>query len=302
MSPGKADNARPTLDKTPSYIDMVYLGEPGSGKTTAAAHMALLGKVVWVCGEMGLEPERLAALGIPIENIELHTAIDYDSLNELAVELRATMRAKPGEYAGVVFDTFSEIQGRLLEAKAKTLLISQNEYGVNTSELTRLLRKFTDLPCHVAYVTHTKREEDKHKDGSVTVSYKSMMTPKVGSTLDGYVRISCHMVAEARAGSDEADYVGFLRPHFARRGKDRTGTLPAKLISPTFDRIEAYVSGRFMRAALEHVDESGEVPDGLDPEQFSYRERIRAQKAASSELAAGAQAATSATTPQEGTA
>lgn len=293
MSPGKADNARPTLDKTPSFIDMVYLGEPGSGKTTAAAHMAMLGKVVWVCGEMGLEPDRLAELGIPIENIELHDAIDYDSLQELATELRTTLRAQPGAYAGVVFDTFSEIQGRLLEAKAKTLLISQNEYGVNTSELTRLLRKYTDLPCHTAYVTHTKREEDKD---SGAVTYKSMMTPKVGSTLDGYVRISCHMVAQARLDSDEADYVGFLRPHFARRGKDRTGTLPPKLVSPTFDRIEAYVSGRYLRAAMNNIDDSGEVPDGLDPLQFEYRERIRAQKAATD----AATAATTATTPQEG--
>jgi hypothetical protein len=298
MSPEKADNARPTLDKTPSFIDMVYLGEPGSGKTTAAAHMALLGKVVWVCGEMGLEPDRLADLGIPIANIELHDRIDYDSLVELATELRTTLRATPGAYAGVVFDTFSEIQGRLLEAKAKTLLISQNEYGVNTSELTRLLRKFTDLPCHTAYVTHTKREEDKKADGTAVAVYKSMMTPKVGSTLDGYVRISCHMVAQARTDSDEADYVGFLRPHFARRGKDRTGTLPPKLISPTFDRIEAYVSGRYLRSAMNNIDDSGEVPDGLDPLQFEYRERIRAQKAATEAVAASA--ATTATTPQEG--
>jgi hypothetical protein len=293
MSPQAADNARPTLDKTPSFIDMVYLGEPGSGKTTAAAHMALLGKVVWVCGEMGLEPERLKELGIPVENIELHTAIDYDSLQDLATELRTMLRATPNAYTGVVFDTFSEIQGRLLEAKAKTLLISQNEYGVNTSELTRLLRKFTDLPCHTAYVTHTKREEDKD---SGTVTYKSMMTPKVGSTLDGYVRISCHMVAQSRDDSDEADYVGFLRPHFARRGKDRTGTLPPKLISPTFDRIEAYVSGRYLRSAMNHIDESGEVPDGLDPLQYDYLMRVRARKAAEE----AATAATPATTPQEG--
>jgi len=299
MSPSGAGNARPTLDKTPSFIDMVYLGEPGSGKTTAAAHMALLGKVVWVCGEMGLEPERLKALGVPVGNIELHTSITYDSLRSLADEMRGELRAKPGCYAGVVFDTFSEIQGRLIEAKAKTLLISGNEYNVNTSELTRLLRKFTDLPCHTAYVTHTKREVDKHRDGTEAVTYKSMTTPKVSSVLDGYVRISCHMVAAPRPDLDEADYVGFLRPHFARRGKDRTGTLPPKLVSPTFDRIEAYVSGRYSRAALEGVDESGEVPDGLDPLQYEYRERIRAQKAAAAS-AADATAATSATTPQEG--
>ena len=200
----------------------------------------------------------------------------------------------------MVFDTFSEIQGRLLEAKAKTLLISQNEYGVNTSELTRLLRKFTDLPCHTCYVTHTKREVDKKENGLEVVTYKTMMTPKVGSTLDGYVRISCHMVAEARPDSDEAEFVGFLRPHFARRGKDRTGTLPPKLVSPTFDRIEAYVSGRYLRDAMNHVDDSGEVPDGLDPQQYQYRERIRAQKAAASEVVAATSAATSATTPQEG--
>lgn len=265
------------LTEVPQFIDMIYLGEPGSGKTTAAAHMASLGPVVWVCGEMGLEIERLREMGVAVENIHLHDEITYDALNDLHEGLRAALRKNPNAYAGVVFDTFSEIQGKLLEAKAKALLISQNEYGVNTSELTRLVRKYTDLPCHTAYVTHSKRIEDKKDE---TVTYKSMMTPKVASALDGYTRIICHMVATPQPDSDEADYVGYLRPHFSRAGKDRTGTLPPKLFKPDFDRIESYVSRRYLRAAISQVDSSGEVPDGLDPLQYEYLQRIRAQKAA----------------------
>ena len=278
MSPKQETGARKTLKETPQFINMVYLGEPGSGKTTAAAYMTTLGRVVWVCGETGLEPERLTELGIDIDKIEMHQEITYDAIDGLFQEMRAALRQDPNAYAGVVFDTFSEIQGRLLEIKAKSFAFTQPEYNTNTGELTRLLRKFTDLPCHVVYVTHTKREQDKDEE----VSYKPMMTPKVAAVLDGMVRISCHMVALPREDSDEADYLGYLRPHFKRKGKDRTGKLPPKLVQPTFDRINDYVSGRYKRSALAGIDESGEVPDGLDPIQYEYAQRIKAQVEAAS--------------------
>lgn len=275
MSPSASapgNDRRATLQDEDDFINMLYLGDPGSGKTTAAAHMAHLGKVIWVCGENGLIKRRLQELGVPVENIELYTDISYKALEDLHMEVLSALTQDPRAYAGVVFDTFSEVQGRLIEAKAKSLLVSQNEYGVNTSEMTRLLRKYTDLKCHIVWVTHAKREKDP--DGQL--SYRSDMTPKVSATLEGLTKIACHVEARPRTDSEEADYIGYTRPHFKRAGKDRFGCLPPMLFNPTFDRIEAYVSGRYLRGAQLEADGSGEVPDGLDPLQYEYRRRMAA--------------------------
>ncbi len=274
IAPACADVRRGTLDEESDTLKMLYHGEPGSGKTTAAAHMAKLGRVVWVLAEPGLKRRPMLDLGIPIENIELHREITYTALNDLCSDLRGALRADPQAYAGVVFDSLTEVQGRLLEAKAKSLLITQQEYGVNTQELTLLLRHFCDLPCHVAFITHPKRDEDS--DGEVI--YRPSMTPKVSGILLGQVDITCVTMALPRPDSDEPDYVGVFRPHGKHKGKDRFGCLPPRLINPTFDRIAAYVDGTYRREAQREADRSDGVPDGLDAEQYEYRQQAAAAK------------------------
>jgi adenylate kinase family enzyme len=280
-----ANVRRATLEDERDYLKMLYQGEPGSGKTTAAAHMAKLGRVVWVSAEPGIKAGPLRKLGVPLENIELHREITYDALNTLCAELRETLDADPDAYVGVVFDTFSELQGKLLEAKAKGLLISQQEYGVNTQEMTLLLRHFTDLPCHVVYTAHTKRDEDDDK----AVVYRPSVTPKVSGTLMGYVDVACYTLEVAQAGGEDSDYLGLFRSAGKYRAKDRFGVLPPRLINPTFDRIAAYVDGGFRREAQKEADTGDAVPDGLDMEQYAYRQRVaaaRKQQTAQKEQAA----------------
>jgi len=269
---------RSTLGDERDFLKILYHGEPGSGKTTAAAHMAKLGRVVWVLGEAGLKRGPIERLGVPAENIELHREITYAALEELCAEVRAALHRDPGAYVGVVFDSLTEVQGKLLEAKARGLTYSQAEYGVNTNELTLLLRHFCDLPCHVAFITHPKRDEDS--DGEVV--YRPAMTPKVSGILLGQVDVTCVCLALARAGEEEPDYLGLFRPAGKYRGKDRLGVLPPRLINPTFDRVLAYVDGTFRREALREADGSdGARVEGLDHLQFAYLRRVVASRKAS---------------------
>ena len=275
-----ANAQRHTLQDTTDYLKMLYQGEPGSGKTTAAAHMAKLGKVVWVLAESGLKDGPIRRLGVPTGNIEIHPTISYKALDELYGDLRGTLHADPDAYTGVVFDSLTELQGKLLESRInEPRAYTQPEYNVNTQELTMLLRHFCDLTCHVVFTAHLKREQDS--DGEV--NYRPATTPGVANRLLGYVDMTCVTLAEMRPGSDEPDYTGLFRPNGKLRGKDRFNVTPPKLYNPTFDRIAAYVDGTYRREAQREADAGTEIPNGLDPEQYEYRMRVAAARAKQTE-------------------
>jgi hypothetical protein len=268
-----------SLKEESAFIKALFYGEPGSGKTTNAAHMAMLGKIVFVDTEQGLEGRALKGLGVPIENISVYEDVTYDGLETLFWKMRDLLSADPTSYAGVVIDTFSELQSKMLEEDGGgKFLYSQQDYGVNTSKLRLLMRKFRDLPCHVAFTTHVRRNEDQD-DGSVR--YRPALTPGAGGSLLGYCNLTCFCHEVSGGSDDEFGYVGDFRSDGKFAAKDRLHVLPPRLVKPTFDRIHAYVDGTYLRGAQKLADESsGEVPDGLDGLQFQYRQRIAAAKAA----------------------
>jgi len=266
-----ANARRPTLDTQTTYVNALYYGEPGSGKTTSAAGLARVGKVVFVDAESGLKKQPLDALGVPIENIQLHTQVTFAALEELCRQLRRELAQDPDAYAGVVLDSLSEIQRALIEQDAPgRFRLTQGDYGENTQKLRLLCRHYRDLPCHVAFTTHVRRDEDD--DGEV--HFGPALTPAVAGDLLGFVDIVCYARAVARPGADEPDYLGSFRPGRKFIAKDRFGALPPRLLSPTFDRLIAYTAGTYTREALRLAAERGELRADLDSLQDDYRKRI----------------------------
>lgn len=269
----------PTLSEEKQYVNILYYGEPGVGKTTALAAMATMGKTIFVDAESGLKAGPLKRLGIPVENIVPRRVVSYAALDALYHEMNDRLTDDPGSIAGVVLDSLSEIQRTILEQDAKNPLeLSQRDYGVNTQELRLLIRHFRDLPCHVGFTTHVRRDQDED-DG--TVRYGPSLTPAVGGDLLGYVDLVCYLRMLPRAGGgEEPDVVGMFRPWGKYKAKDRFGALPPMLYDPSFDRVAAYVDGTYRREAQLEADESEEIPSGLDGVQFEYRQRVAAAKAA----------------------
>lgn len=242
--------ALPTLDEVEEYVNVMYFGESGSGKTTDAAHMAKFGPVVYVNAEAGIKAKPLRKLGVPTKNIHPYSIQSYNDLDRLYWQTKQRLEEEPGSIAGVVFDSMTEIQKKLVESivderhakRSKSgmeddeFAVDRDEYGRMTEMVRRVSRRFRDLPCHTAFVCLAKRDVDN--DG---VYYRPALTPAFANDLIGYVDIAVYVAQGAGDEDDRSRYTGITRPIGKFRGKDRYNATPPTLANPTFDRIVEYV-------------------------------------------------------------
>jgi hypothetical protein len=269
-------SSRQTLDRKTDHANVLYYGAPGCGKTTGSASLAHIGKTLVIDTESGLRRQPLKALEVPVDRIEVHTDLRFSSLMDLLREVQADLARDPSAWAGLAFDSVSEFQRGLLEQDARgRFRLTQGDYGENAQKMRALLRQFRDLPCHVAFTAHVRRDEDD--DGEVRLG--PSLTPAVSNDLLGFVDIVCFAQTHPLPGTDEPVYVGSFRPGRKFVAKDRFGVLPPRLASPTFERILNYTSGRFTRDALRDA-QHGELSDHLDPVQNEYIKQLTAAKAA----------------------
>lgn len=247
---------RSLADQT-EYVKALLYGEQGTGKTTALASMARLGRVIYIDAESGLKSRPLRDLGVPVEDIEVYRPRAYDEYDKLYWDVKEELEdglagklpAGKKPIAGVVFDSFTEIQKSLIEqivekrVERKTkqgmesdpFFTERDDYGRMTEQVRRLTRRFRDLPCHIGFGALQKREVES--DGVV---YLPALTPAFMTDLMGYVDIIvCHSVTHDY-GTPE--YVGVTKPIGKFRGKDRFNALPTTLANPTFDRLVELVN------------------------------------------------------------
>lgn len=265
--------ARGTLAEQQDFLKILYYGEPKSGKTTASAALAKLGRTIHIDAEAGLKGRPLVEHGIPIGNIEVHRGITVEELDALFWEVKGEIAAGDGP-VGLIWDSVSESSKKLLEltaakgyAKAQALNKPREQYstfvedyGSNTAEMRHLTRQFRDLECHVAFVALERRDVDE-SDG--TVKYGPDLTPRLAGDLLGYVDVICHTYTVETAG--EPEYWGQFRNVGKYVGGDRFHALPPALINPSFDRVLAYISGDLdldtdPDMQVEHHDEPVETP------------------------------------------
>ena len=246
--------SRETLDQQQDFLNILYFGEPKTGKTTASASMARLGKIVHVDAEAGLKRGPLVDHGIPVGNIEVHREITVAALDSLFWEMKHELDDGDA-LVGLVWDSISESGKKLLEATAKVAYdkaamagnlkgrgeydVYVEDYGTNTAEMRHLARQFRDLRCHTAFVALDRRDVDKD-DGAVKVGPD--LTPRLAGDLLGFVDVICRCYTVAVEGEDEPEYWGAFRNFGKYVGGDRFGAIPPRLINPSFDRVLDYVN------------------------------------------------------------
>lgn len=258
--------------------NVLFYGDGGTGKSTALAHMANLGKV-WVANaESGFKARALRQFGIPIENIEVFPGegetISFDSLEREWLRIRDALNDDPDSYAGTIWDSATEIHQVLLGNAAKkgyekaakqgkdreASFVALEDYGIMTNQMRSLVRRFRDLPCHFGISALAKREQDDDSE----VTYVPQVTAKLGVDMIGWVDIVCVTQTYEYADGGELEYRGLFRPAGKWRGKDRFKMMPKGIVDPTFDRIVKYIDGELT------VDE--------DPIMIAAKERLEANR------------------------
>lgn len=271
------------LTEAKQPVNALYLGEGGTGKTTALASMANLGRVLAVNGESGIEAAALKSRGVDIDNIEVFPGpderIDQASLEALVVQVREDLHKDPDSWAGVFVDPISEIQQRYVEDLAQEAVERADRSGRSRSRWVRdqdnwttcnaqmrnLIRDLRDLPCHFGMSAPLRRMQDD--DGAV--HYEPGVSPGLQNDLFGWVAVVCvtSVVQVTNGDGAETDeYRGLFRSHSKWRGKDRLNVLPKWLVDPTFDRIVSY--------------RDGDLDTGSDPVMLEARKRRDAAKEA----------------------
>lgn len=268
----------PSLDEVEEYTNVMFFGESGSGKTTDAAHMAMLGPIVYVNAEAGIKAKPLRKLGVPTSNIHPYSIQSYADLDHLYWETKRRLDQEPGSLAGVVFDSMTEIQKKLVESivderhakrtrsgmEDDEFFTDRDEYGRMTEMVRRVSRRFRDLPCHTAFVCLAKRDVDN--DG---VYYRPALTPAFAADLMGYVDIAVYVGQVEGDEDDRSRFTGVTRPVGKYRGKDRYSATPPTMANPTFDRIVEYVES-------DHSDWRDHA--STDPFQLAREQRLVANK------------------------
>jgi AAA domain len=250
-----------SLNDQREFVKALWYGDGGTGKTTAMASLAHLGEVIYIDAEAGLKRLPLRNLGIPIENIrpiELTSTAEvscFDFLEALWWRLKSEFEQGRGP-VGVLFDSMTEIQKKLLDdivrkasekAEARGMertvgAVQRDEWGQNTEQMRQLARKFRDLPCHVGFACLSRRDVDD--DGSVTLG--PALTPAFAADIYGYCDVVLATLPVEVIDKQEV-YSARTRRQGKYQAKDRFGVLPARLPSPSFDRLIAYVQEEITR-------------------------------------------------------
>lgn len=248
-----------SLSEVREMIKATYYGPQGSGKTSAVATMANLSEAPTyvINAEGGLKKTALAKLGIETDRIRVlpdpdaGVTLTFSYLEDVWLSAKARLDADPESINGFIWDSVTEIHQVLLRAVVESATAKQElkgkerdpffidvaDYGTMGGQVSLLLRRYRDLPCHFAMTALDRR--DKDKDGAVV--YNPAVTPMLVGSVLGYPDIVCATSVHEMLGVDE--YRGLFRPVDMWRGKDRFHALPKRLIDPTFERVAAYVYG-----------------------------------------------------------
>lgn len=263
-----------SLEEAEEFVKALYFGTESTGKTTAAAFMANLpgdGDVIVINAEAGFKKRPLKALGVRIECLKIwnppgNGVITYEKLEQLYFRTAARLREDPKCVKGVIMDSGTEITNKILEAASWTMyereqrntrkadedkrfspeVTQLEDYGLMTSQMRKLIRKFRDLPCHFAM---TALETEAQGEGEFSHAKKQAapeFTPKLRTSILGYVDVALRLKSETLPTGDQEQetlVTARTKPSALVRGKDRLGVLPRDMPEPRFDRVVDYVNG-----------------------------------------------------------
>lgn len=248
------------IEDAVDFLNVLYYGREGGAKTTNAARMANIdhpGKVLIINAEGGLKKVPLKKRGVDLTRIVVfpdpkkHERVTHKTLNRIHQRIKIDLENDPQSWAGVVFDSATEIHQALLDTvQAKRVnalkmsgkdfdedFVDISDYGTMSKLFRDLLRKFRDLPCHFVVTALERRDVDKDTGKP---QYGPAVTPGLKTDLLGYV----DMVLMCKGEDEDGPFRALTRPNTRYRAKDRLDVLPRVMVEPFFDRLVAYAEGK----------------------------------------------------------
>lgn len=246
------------LDDVKDYINALFYGNEGGGKTTDVVKMVNSrpnGRVVVINAEGGLKKSALQKRGVDTSRVQVWPKpgqrITRNGIDALYRKLRADLENDPESWIGVVWDSATDIAQVLVDDIQKKRVnalknkgvvnVDENhvdiaDYGDMAKQFRDLLRKFRDLPCHFAMTALMRRDVDKDTG---LPSYGPAVIPSLATDLLGYV----DFVLMIKAEDEDGPFRALTKKSGRYRAKDRFDVLPRVFAEPSMDRIIAYLDG-----------------------------------------------------------
>ena len=242
------------------YCHVCYYGDPGSGKTSHAATLANLGRVPYFLAEPGLKFGALKRRGVNTDNLMPVRNVTSALMMEKFWQIKSRLDTEPGYYSGAVLDTLGVLVNKEVAAirkrdweKAVAKAEAAGEeyegpprnkfgkawdvFGEMTADLREVIENYVDLPMHLAFLSHVRRDDD---EDTATIQYGPASSPAVQHDVIAWfdMIIRCERRGDWFIGHTVTDDDGRWM------AKDRDDVLPRPIMAiPTMERIVGYVNG-----------------------------------------------------------
>lgn len=224
------------LSGRPKYIKMLIYGKPGVGKTILAASAPAPLLVDIERGTLSLQNEDLKKKGVVPEDIDIQPIEIFTQMNNVFEFLKDEKH----DYKTVIIDSLTSLQQKSMDAimekesakdpKKNPDLSTQNDWGVNTGQIKKIIRYFRDLPMNVIFTCLAK--EWTSDEGLVLTN--PAISPSVSDVACAYTDIIGYMFTAGKEGETRAILFQPTERYFA---KDRSGKLGKTMIDPSFPKI-----------------------------------------------------------------
>lgn len=224
------------LSEKPKFIKMLVYGKPGVGKTIFSSSAPSPILVDIERGTLSLQNEDLKKKGIVPEDIDVFPIEEFIQMNDVFEYLKDGNHS----FKTVIIDSLTSLQQRSMDTimeegtskkpEKDPDLSTQNDWGVNTAQIKKVIRYFRNLPMNVIFTCLAK--DYTNEEGVILTS--PAISPSILDVACAYTDIVGYMFT---AGKEAETRAMLFQPTERYYAKDRSGKLGKTMVDPSFSKV-----------------------------------------------------------------